>query len=192
MIGQHETIISDAPCCVYQGTTLVVPICTQQICHPDRSAKEPAASGGLSAQRRDLGVGLRQSGRSREPSDFFFDQPGDPDQDDGAEYRYQDGPEQAATTKADQANHPSANDSTNDSQRDVGDHAVSAALHDFPGCPAGDETHDDPPDNPVYHVILLRSVRDILQQLLRWLTSKDCGGEIAGRFGSHSGLAAYF
>ena len=49
-------------------------------------------------------------------SDFLFDQPGDPDQDDRAEYRYQDGPEQAATTKADQANHPPANDSTNDSQ----------------------------------------------------------------------------
>src|SRR5207248_3049648 len=102
-------------------------------------------------------------------SDFLFDQSGDPDQDDRAEYRYQDGPEQAATTKADQANHPPANDGANDSQRDVGDHAVSSALHDLPGCPAGDETHDDPPDNPVYHVILLRSVRDILQQLLRWL-----------------------
>jgi len=35
-------------------------------------------------------------------------------------------------------------------------------------------------------------VRDILQQLLRWLTSKDCGGETAGRLGGHSGLAAYF
>src|SRR5207253_7364881 len=84
MIGQRETIISDAPCCVYQGTTLVFePALSEPQAsrmgadmHPtdlsSRGARPTPLWRGKERAPRDLGVGLRQSGRFLGPQTSFL------------------------------------------------------------------------------------------------------------------------
>src|SRR5215472_9595090 len=86
--------------------------------------------------------------------DFFYE-PDEPDQDDCTQDCHQNAPDQPATADAEQPDHPAANDGAEYPQHNIGKHAVSTAFHDLPGCPAGNQTYDDPPDKPMYHVILL-------------------------------------
>src|SRR5215469_8098935 len=84
-----------------------------------------------------------------------LDESSNPDQNDRSQDGDEDAPDQAASAQAEQSHDPSANDAADDSQHNVGDHAIAAAFHDLSGCPAGDQTNDDPPDKPLCHVILL-------------------------------------
>src|SRR5215472_12406527 len=59
----------------------------------------------------------------------------------------QDGVNRAALTRAAQQTHdPTTDDGAADTEQDVSDHAFAAA-HDLAGHPAGDQTHDNPPQH---------------------------------------------
>src|SRR5262245_8136147 len=81
----------------------------------------------------------------------------DPDQDKCTQDCHQTTPAQTAPAKTEQPGDPAASDRTDYPQHNIGNHAVAVPFHDLPGCPAHNQTYDDPPDNPMYHVILPRS-----------------------------------
>src|SRR5215472_12381192 len=59
----------------------------------------------------------------------------------------QDGVNRAALTRAAQQTHdPTTDDGAADTEQDVSDHAFATA-HDLAGHPAGDQTHDNPPQH---------------------------------------------
>src|ERR1700758_3339017 len=90
---------------------------------------------------------------------FFLDEPGNPDQDDRSQDCHQDAPDESATSDAEQADGPAAYDAAHNPQNDIGNHAVSASLHDSSRRPASNQTYNDPPDNPMCHTTL-RTLRD--------------------------------
>src|SRR5215469_593345 len=87
--------------------------------------------------------------------DLLLDEPCNPDQNHRSEDCYKDAPNEATPTQAEQADHPATNEATNDAQQNIGNHAISTALHDPASRPAGDQSNDDPPDYSMCHVILL-------------------------------------
>jgi hypothetical protein len=88
-------------------------------------------------------------------SGCFLDEPRNPDEDNGTKDSDQDAPDEAASAKPKEADYPTSNDPADDSQHDVSNYAISAALHYFSGGPTSNQTYDDPPDNPLNHVSLL-------------------------------------
>src|SRR5579883_2587643 len=90
-----------------------------------------------------------------ESLDFLLDEPCDPDQDHRPQDRHHDAPDHAPGTEAEQPNDPATHHAPDDAEQDIGNHAISAALHDSACSPASDQTNDDPPDDPMCHVVLL-------------------------------------
>ncbi len=65
----------------------------------------------------------------------------------GAQDGNQNGVDQAAARRRAQGQHdPSANDRAHDAEQNVQQRAVAGTVHDLARSPAGDQAHDDPPD----------------------------------------------
>src|SRR5262245_8197148 len=77
----------------------------------------------------------------------LLQQPGDPDQQDGADDR----DDEPSRLNAHQAHQPSAHHRADDAEDDVHGRAVAAALHELARGPSRDQTDDYPPDQGSYH-----------------------------------------